>query len=119
MVDAEADDLVGQAGDILSAVVGDAGEAVAVDQDLGGGRDAVFAGEGAGVEDDAVGDAAGAGELFAAAALDFFSRGAAQVNDEPDEAGECDDAGCDAADEPGIAMVQQPSEVLEGGIQGS
>ncbi len=119
MVDAEAEDLIGEMADVLGAVVGDAGEAVAVDEDVGCWGDAVVAGEGAGVEDDAVGDAACAGEVFAAAALDLVGVWAAEVEDEPDEADEDYDAYGDAGEEARVAVVQLRGETLEKRLQGS
>src|ERR1700679_1970155 len=41
LVDAEAEDLVGKGGDVLRAVVDEARDGVAVDEDFGGGGDAV------------------------------------------------------------------------------
>jgi len=43
LIDAVAEDEVGEFGDVLGAVVGDAGEAVAVEEYVGCGGDAVFA----------------------------------------------------------------------------
>ncbi len=58
LVEPEAEHEVGECRDILRAVVRHAGDAIAVQQYLGCGGRAVFPGERAGVEDDAVGDAA-------------------------------------------------------------
>ncbi len=113
LVDAEAKDLLGQVANVLGAVVRDAGKAVAVDEDVGGGGDAIFAGEGAGVEDDAVGDAAGAGEVFTAAALDLVGVGTAQVDDEPDTGHKDDNAHGDAGEKARVAVVQLLGEALE------
>jgi hypothetical protein len=106
LVDAEAEDLVGQRANVLRAVVGDAGEAVAVDEDVGRWRDAVIPGEGAGVEDDAVGDATGEGEMLAAAALDLFWRRSAQIDDEPDQPRDEDNSSGDAGEEARVAVVE-------------
>ena len=67
--------MVGKPRDVLGAVVGDAGEAVAVDEDFGRGVHALIAGKRAGVEDETVGDAAVGGEVLAAAALQLFRGG--------------------------------------------
>ena len=106
LVEAIPEDVVGKARDVLGAVVGDAGEAVAVEKDFGAGGDAVFAVEGAGVDEMAIGDAAGEGELLAAAALELFCSGAAGA-DEPVGGGCCDDdTGGDAADEAGVQITK-------------
>jgi len=102
LVEAISADLLGEHGDILRAVVDDAGEAIAVDEDFGGGVEAVFAGEGAGVEDEAVGDAAVDGEVLAAAALKLFGRGPARDDEPPDSADEQDDAGGDGSGDAGV-----------------
>jgi hypothetical protein len=119
LVDAEAEDLVGQEADVLCAVVGDACEAVAVDEHVGGWGDAVVAGDGAGVEDEAVGDAAVEGKVLAATALDLFGRGAAQADDEIDERRDKDNSSGDAAEEARVAVVQLSRKTLEKRLQGS
>ena len=93
LVDAEAGGAIGDGGDVLAAVVGDAGDAVAVHEQLGGGAGAFFAVEGAGVDDAAVGDAALRGEVFAAAAFELGGGRTAAASDQPgDDA--CDDEAC-------------------------
>jgi hypothetical protein len=98
-VEAEAADAVAEVGDVLGAVVGDAGEAVAVEEDFGFGGDGFFAVEGAGVDDEAVDDAAAGGEALAAAAFDFFGGRAAGADDQNDKDGGEKDARGDAADQ--------------------
>ena len=73
-IDADVADEVGQGSDVLGALVGDAGDEVAVDENAGGGEWRVGA-DGSwpfGVGDAAVGDAAGEGEVVAAGVLDLF-----------------------------------------------
>lgn len=113
LVDAEAEDEVGEERDVLRAVVGDAGEAVGVVEDVWGGRGAVFAVEGAGVGDDAVGDAAGGGEALAAAALHFFRRRAAEVEDKADEDGQQKKQDDNAADDARVACLQEVEQMVQ------
>lgn len=69
-IDAYVANVVGERADILGALVGDAGDAVAVDEGVGGG---VFGFVGpAGLGDGAIDDAAGGGEVLATLALDLF-----------------------------------------------
>ena len=116
LVDAVAEDEVGQAGDVLGAVVGDAGEAVAVEEDLGSGGDAVFAVEAAGVDEVTVGEAAGEGEVLAAAALQLFRSGTVGADDPHDGACEDDDSCGEAANDAGIVAVEQLREMVEGSV---
>ena len=84
-VGADVVDEFGEGGDVLGALVGDAGDAVVVDDDVGGGGGFFGCGWGGiglcvglrdeGVHDGAVGDAAGAGEEFAALAFELFFGG--------------------------------------------
>ena len=103
--------MVGEGGDILGALVGDAGDAVVVDDDVGGRcgsagfrggfggancRCASFGGHG--VHDGAVGDAAGASEEVASLALDLFGGGALAgegVGGQADQGGGTDTQGGD------------------------
>ena len=118
LVDAVAADAVREAGDVLGAVVGDAGEAVAVEEDFGGGGNAVFAVEGAGIDEVAVRDAADGCEAFAAAAFDFFRGGAARADDEPASGSEDEGTCGDAAYEAGIMVLEQLREMVEGAFHG-
>ena len=113
LVDAVAEDEVGECGDVLSAVIGDPGEAVAVEEDIGCGRDAVFAVEAACVDEVAVGDAADEGELLAAAALELFRSRAAGADVIDGACGEDEDACGDAAENPGVLVGDQLREVFE------
>jgi hypothetical protein len=88
-VGAYATDVFGEGGDVLGALVGDAGDAVVVDDDVGGG-DGVRRLRGGvwtagfidhGVHYGAVGDAAGGGEEIAAFALEFFGAGPFALED--------------------------------------
>jgi hypothetical protein len=82
-VGADVVDLVGEGGDVLGALVSDAGDAVVVDDDVGGGGGFFGLGWGGigaglrneGVHDGAVGDAAGGGKEFAALAFELFGGG--------------------------------------------
>ncbi len=119
LIDTKTEDAVGEMADILGAVVRDTGQAVAVDKNVGGGRDAVVAGEGTGVEDDAIGDATGKCEVFAAAPLDLVGRGAAQVDDEDDEGDKDNNACGDTAEKAGVVVMQLRGKALEERLQGS
>ncbi len=113
LVEAEADDAVGEARDILGAVVGDAGEAVTVDEDLGCGGDTVFAIEGEGVYDDAVADAAFGGDALTAAALYLFWGRGAPADNEPDQDAKDDSANDQRHDEAGIAVAEMLLKLVE------
>ena len=104
LVDAIAANKIGELRNVLGAVVGHSGETVAVEKDVRGRRDAVFAVEGAGVDEMAIGDAADEGEMFAATALQFLSSGALRA-DEPVNCRRRDnDTSRDAADKAGILL---------------
>jgi hypothetical protein len=100
LVEAEAEDEFGERRDVLCAVVGDSCDSIAVEEHLWCGRGAVVAIEGAGVEDDAVGDAANLYDVIAAAAFELEGGGALEIDEEPGEAtaryDACDDATGDA-----------------------
>jgi hypothetical protein len=72
---------IGESGYVLGALVGDAGDAVVVDE-KGWGVGGVVGREGR-VGDGSVGDAAYGGEKIAAAALDLFRSGAGAADDVP------------------------------------
>ena len=118
LVDAVAEDAVGQERDVLGAVVGDSGETVAVEKNLWSGGDAVFAVEGTGVYEVAVGDAADGGDVFAAATLQLFGGRAAGADDEVGGCASDDDAGSDAAEDAGIVVLEQLRELVEGTFHG-
>ncbi len=71
-IDADVADVLAQGADVLGALVGDAGGAVAVDEGVGHGTGDVAGPVGLG--DAAVDDAAGGGEQLAAIALDLLGR---------------------------------------------
>ena len=115
-VGADAANVVGECGDILSALVGDASDAVVVDDDVGwrcgcaglegrfGGancRCAAFGGHG--VHDGAVGDAAGASEEVASRAFDLFRGGALAGEGVGGQADQCGGTDTQGGDGPRIA----------------
>ena len=75
LVNAVAGGAFGQQRDVLGAVVGDAGDAVAVEQKVRCGAGAFSAVEGARVDNAAVGDASVESEVLAAAATYIIRRG--------------------------------------------
>ena len=83
-VGADVADVVGEGGDVLGALVGDAGDAVVVHQKAWGVGGIV--GCGGCVGDGAVGDTAYGGEEVSTRALDLFGGGAGAANDVPEEA---------------------------------
>ena len=102
LVDAVAGGAFGEEGDVLRAVVGDARDAVAEEQDVGRGADAFVAVVGAGVHNAAVGDAAVEGEVLAAAALKLDGGWTAAADVEPDATARGSDARGDASNEAGM-----------------
>jgi hypothetical protein len=113
LVDAVTEDEFGELGDVLRAVVGDAGKAVAVEEDVGRGGNAVFAVEAARIDEVAVGDAADEGEIFAAAAFELVRRGTAGADVVNGASGKDEDACGDAAENPGVLVGDQLREVFE------
>jgi hypothetical protein len=112
-VGADVVDVLGEHGNVLSALVGDAGDAVVIDDDIGRGSGTVgrrfglgWAGIGLtglrnhGVHDGAVGDASGLGEQIAALALEFFGGGFASRHDVAGDASRSDYADADRDDDP-------------------
>jgi hypothetical protein len=94
-------------------VVGEPGERVAVHEHLGGGGNAVVVVEGAGVEDEAVGDAAVVGELFASTAFDLEGGGAAGADVPHEQPGEQDDGESEGGEQAWVCVLQ----VLAGSAQ--
>ncbi len=93
VVEAEIFDERGEGGDVLRALVGDAGDAVTVDE---GARLGFGGGD---VDEGAVDDAAEGGETLAAALLALQGGGAALEEDDDDDGGDRGDDGCgDGAD---------------------
>ena len=115
-VGADVVDVVGQGGDVLGALVGDAADAVVVDDDVGrwGGTFGLGGGLGGagggaarlhdhGVHDGAVGDASGTGEQVAAFALDLFGGGLAPRQDIAGDADRSDYANANRGEDSGRA----------------
>jgi len=118
LIEAEAADAVGEAGDVLRAVIGDPCEAVVVEEDVRGGGDAVFAVERAGVDEIAVRDASGESDVFAATALEFFRGGAARADQPPDCDEEEDNADTEGGDDAGVIALKQLPEVVDALVHG-
>ena len=110
LVDAVAGSAFGEKGDVLRAVVGDAGDAVAVEQEVGRGTDAFGAVVGAGVDDAAVGDAAVEGEVLTSAAFELDGRGATAADVKPGGTARSGDARGDSG---GDARVRRDAGLLE------
>ena len=110
LVDAVAGGALGEERDILRAVVGNPGDAVAVKQQVGRDAVALFAVVGAGVDDAAVGDAAVEGEVLAAAAFQLDGGRAAAADVKPGGTACGGDARDDAG---GNARVRRDAGLLE------
>ena len=103
-IGADVANVVGEGGDVLGALVSDAGDAVVVHEEMGSvGR--VVGCEGS-VGDGAVGDAALGGEEIAAGALDLFRGEAGAADDVPDYTQQ----GCGADGEGGDSSRGSESE---------
>ena len=111
LVKAVAADLIWEHGDVLRAVVDDAGEAIAVDEDFRSGVEALFTSEVAGVEDEAVSDAAVGGEVLPPPPLQLFSRRPARDDESPKGDGRNDDNNCAAGGDAGVDSDGVPDGV--------
>lgn len=118
LVQAEAADTVAKHGDILGAVVDDATEAIAEEEDFGLFGEAFVAAEVAGVEQKAVGDAAARGEELAAAAFDLFGRGAMQADVKPKAEADQQERSSHGSGDTGIDPMQGMRQLVEVALQG-
>jgi len=111
LVQTVATDLVGEHGDILRAVVGEAGDAVAIDEDLRGGIERFFVREGAGVLDEAIRNAAVKREVLAAPALQLFRGGSARDYESPKGDGRDNDSNSTPGGDAGVLSYGVPGAV--------
>lgn len=102
-VHADVTDVLFEGADVLGALVGDAGDDVAIDEDCGYVRRRGVAGgdEPLGLGDAAVGDAAGEGEEVAAGAFDLVGGGLSAGEDVAGDAGGDRDSEAHGQDVPG------------------